>query len=183
MYSAISDKLLHRVVFQVTVATVHLERLVADLRGESAASWVKSHELARLRLQAGGGGCGLTLKHSSVAKSLAMAQRDAASERSSCSAFAASRTSRRDAASLVAISASLNWRNCNGKTERRNSRDMVSRGVQTWQFDSPGCWTACHQTASVPTGDLLRAVCWRAPPPENRRLLVEEESADWWSSS
>lgn len=45
MYSAISDELLHRVVFQVTVATVHLERLVADLRGESAASWVKSHEL------------------------------------------------------------------------------------------------------------------------------------------
>lgn len=125
MYSAISDELLHRVVFQVTVATVHLERLVADLRGESAASWVKWHQPGRLRLQA----WGLTLKHSSVAKSLAMAQRDAASERSSCSAFAASRTSRRDAASLVAISASLNWRNCNGKTERRNSRAMVSRGV------------------------------------------------------
>lgn len=31
MYSDISDKLLHGVVLQVTVATVHLERLVADL--------------------------------------------------------------------------------------------------------------------------------------------------------
>lgn len=31
MYSDISDKLLHGVVFQVTVATVHLERMVADL--------------------------------------------------------------------------------------------------------------------------------------------------------
>ena len=35
MYSDISDKLLHSVVFEVTVATVHLERLVADLRGEN----------------------------------------------------------------------------------------------------------------------------------------------------
>lgn len=31
MYSAVSYKLLHGVVFQVAVATVHLERLVADL--------------------------------------------------------------------------------------------------------------------------------------------------------
>lgn len=51
MYSAISDKLLHGVVFQVTIATVHLERLVADLRGENAAMWIKSHGLSRLRLQ------------------------------------------------------------------------------------------------------------------------------------
>lgn len=31
MHSDISDKLLHGVVFQVAVAAVHLERLVADL--------------------------------------------------------------------------------------------------------------------------------------------------------
>lgn len=49
---------------------------------------------------------------------------------------------------------------------------LVLRGVETRLFDSPGCWTASRRTASVPTGDLLRAVRRRAPPPENRRLLV-----------
>lgn len=53
----------------------------------------------------------LTLKHSSVAKSLAMEHRETASQWFSCSALAASRTSSRDATNLVAISASLNWRN------------------------------------------------------------------------
>lgn len=51
MYSAISYKLLHGVVFQVTIATVHLERLVADLRGDNVALWIKTDELSRLRLQ------------------------------------------------------------------------------------------------------------------------------------
>lgn len=54
----------------------------------------------------------LTLKHSSVTKSLAMEQRETASGLFSCSAVAASRTSRRDATRLVAISASLNCRYC-----------------------------------------------------------------------
>lgn len=52
----------------------------------------------------------LTLKHSSVTKSLAMEQRETASGWFVCRAFAASRTRRRDATNLVAISASLNWR-------------------------------------------------------------------------
>lgn len=47
-----------------------------------------------------------------MTKSLAMEQRETASGLFSCSAVAASRTSRRDATRLVAISASLNCRYC-----------------------------------------------------------------------
>lgn len=65
----------------------------------------------------------LTLKHSSVAKSLAMEQRETASGRFSCSAVAASRTRRRDATNLVAISASLNWRNYTHNTDRERRKD------------------------------------------------------------
>lgn len=45
MYSAVSYKLLHGVVFQVTVAAVHLERPVADLRGDNEAAWMKTDQL------------------------------------------------------------------------------------------------------------------------------------------
>lgn len=41
MYSDVSDKLLHSVVFEVTVPTVHLESLVADLLSNNTAK-VKS---------------------------------------------------------------------------------------------------------------------------------------------
>lgn len=59
----------------------------------------------------------LTSKHSSVTKSFAMEQRETASDLFSCSALAASRTSRRDATSLVPISASLNCRYCKAAGE------------------------------------------------------------------
>ena len=38
MYSDVPDKLLHCVVFEVTVATVHLKSLVADLN-ENRQQW------------------------------------------------------------------------------------------------------------------------------------------------
>lgn len=49
MYSDVSDKLLDGVVFQVTVATVHLERLVADLAGENVTRWLESDKSGRPR--------------------------------------------------------------------------------------------------------------------------------------
>lgn len=49
MYSDVSDKLLDGVVFQVTVAAVHLERLVADLAGENVTHWLESDKGVRPR--------------------------------------------------------------------------------------------------------------------------------------
>lgn len=107
MYSDVSDKLLHCVVFEVTVPTMHLKSLVTDLLGKKSETSAKMFFFFNENKY-----CNysvlLTLKHSSVAKSLAMEQRETASARFSCSAVAASRTRRRDATNLVAISASLN---------------------------------------------------------------------------
>lgn len=163
MYSDISDKLLHGVVFQVTVATVHLERMVADLWGENEPrrGWKRTSSTTF------GYRWGLTLKHSSVAKSLAIEHRETASKRSSCSAFAASRTSRRDATNLVAISASWNWRNCKARhrdQELQRFRFGFTRSENTpvwpaWLLDSvsPNCfrtnrWSfaSCTQACAAP---------------------------------
>lgn len=109
MHSDVSDKLLHGVVFQVAVSSVHLESLVANLWG---CGTKRKRENRKHRKHKTEEGKKPTLKHSSVAKSFAMEQRETASGLFSCSALAASRTSRRDATSLVAISASLNCRYC-----------------------------------------------------------------------
>lgn len=124
----------------------------------------------------------LTLKHSSVTKSLAMEQRETASGLFSCSAVAASRTSRRDATRLVAISASLNCRYCKTQwgtqsvVERATDllqKKKKKKGRQNKISASPGCWRASLQTASGPTCDLLLAARWRAPLPGNRTLWAE----------
>lgn len=118
VHSDVSDKLLYSVVFQVAVSSVHLKCLVANLLGLQEATlraWEKKKKTdfrTAENIMQKEKKKKLTLKHSSVTKSLAMEQRETASGLFSCSAVAAWRTSRRDATRLVAISASLNCRYC-----------------------------------------------------------------------
>lgn len=100
----------------------------------------------------------LTLKHSSVTKSLAMEQRDTASGRPSCSAVAASRTRRRDATSLVAISASLNWRNyINTKGGGREDTFIITSGFCSLRWFSPA---VCEQAINIWATHLVVRKCF-----------------------
>ena len=110
MDTTVSHVLLNRGGFDVAIASVHLQGLIADLEGSVNHLSREREKEARQ-----------TSKHVSVAKSLAMAQSVTVSRAFWSKERAALRTSRRLATSLVNISANWNWR-CWKDRERRSIR-------------------------------------------------------------
>lgn len=108
----------------------------------------------------------LTAKHSSVAKSLAMAHRATASSRSSCRAVAAARTISREATSLAAISANWNCRYCG----ERGSSALTDGSA----LPGPGSPSKDRPPPRAPGPHRERA--WEAPGPLPCRAAVTTSS-------
>lgn len=180
VHSDVSDKLLHGVVFQVAVSSVHLKCLVANLLGLQEAT-LRAREKKKNRFPN-------SRKHYAKKK-----QKKTTHVKALLRDEELGHGAKRNGVGPVLLQrrGSLAHQQARrhqvgghfGQLELQILQNAVGDSVSGWTCErftsknkntvSPGCWRASLQTASGPTCDLLLAARWRAPLPENRTLWAE----------